>query len=84
MIKKNLKSITPHHWDKIIRNDAQIIDMRNNFEYNLGTFKGAINLCLINFTDLKDKTAELGKLDRKRKLQFFVLVGLDVKRLENT
>ena len=52
--KKTLKSITPHHWDKIIRNDAQIIDMRNNFEYNLGTFKGAINLCLINFTDLKD------------------------------
>ena len=57
--KKNLKSIPPNHWDKIIRNDAQIIDMRNNFEYNLGTFKGAINLCLINFTDLKHKTAEL-------------------------
>ena len=74
--KKNLKSITPHHWDKIIRNDAQIIDMRNNFEYNLGTFKGAINLCLINFTDLKDKTAELNKLDRKKKTAIFCTGGI--------
>ena len=74
--KKNLKSITPHHWDKIIRNDAQIIDMRNNFEYNLGTFKGAINLCLINFTDLKDKTAELSKLDRKKKTAIFCTGGI--------
>ena len=62
--------------DKIIRNDAQIIDMRNNFDYNLGTFKGAINLCLINFTDLKDKTAELGKLDRKKKTAIFCTGGI--------
>ena len=74
--KKTLKSITPHHWDKIIRNDAQIIDMRNNFEYNLGTFKGAINLCLINFTDLKDRTAELNKLDRKKKTAIFCTGGI--------
>ena len=74
--KKNLKSITPHRWDKIIRNDAQIIDMRNNFEYNLGTFKGAINLCLINFTDLKDKTAELDKLDKKKKTAIFCTGGI--------
>ena len=69
--KKYLKCITPQHWDEIIKNDAQIIDMRNNFEYNLGTFKGAINLCLINFTDLKDKTNELDKLDRKKKTAIF-------------
>ena len=74
--KKKLKDITPHHWDKIISNDAQIIDMRNNFEYNLGTFKDAINLCLINFTDLKDKTDELNKLDRKKKTAIFCTGGI--------
>ena len=74
--KKNLKSIPPNHWDKIIRNDAQIIDMRNNFEYNMGTFKGAINLCLINFTDLKDKTDELDKLDKKKKTAIFCTSGI--------
>ena len=74
--KKNLKSITPHHWDKIIRTDAQIIDMRNNFEYNLGTFKDAINLCLINFTDLKDKTDQLDKLDKKKKTAIFCTGGI--------
>ena len=72
------------HWDEIIKNDAQIIDMRNNFEYNLGTFKGAINLCLINFTDLKDKTAELNKLDRKKKTAIFCTGGIRCERLENT
>ena len=61
---------------KKLQNDAQIIDMRNNFEYNLGTFKGAINLCLINFTDLKDKTAELNKLDRKKKTAIFCTGGI--------
>ena len=74
--KKNQKNVTPHHWDKIISNDTQIIDMRNNFEYNLGTFKHAINLCLINFTDLKDKTAELDKLDRKKKTAIFCTGGI--------
>ena len=74
--KKTLKSITPHHWDKIIRNDGQIIDMSNNFEYNLGTFKGGIHLCLIKFTDLKDKTAELNKLDRKKKTAIFCTGGI--------
>ena len=81
--KNTLKSITPHHWDKIIRNDAQIIDMRNNFEYNLGTFKGAINLCLINFTDLKDKTDELNKLDRKKKTAIFCTGGIRCEKSTN-
>ena len=57
--------------------------MRNNFEFNLGTFNNAINLKMINFTDLKDRTDDLDQLDKKRKLQFFVQEESDVKRRLN-
>ena len=36
------KTVRPDDWDELISSDVQVIDMRNNFEFNLGTFNNAI------------------------------------------
>ena len=49
--KKHLKSISPGKCEQLLDEDIQLIDMRNSFEYSLGTFKNAMKhgsraLCL--------------------------------------
>ena len=47
------KYIKPEDWDDFISNpNTLLIDMRNNFEVQMGTFKNAINPKCNNFTDL--------------------------------
>ena len=70
------KRVLPEDWDELISSDAQVIDMRNNFEFNLGTFNNAINLKMINFTDLKDRTDDLDRLDKKKKTAIFCTGGI--------
>ena len=71
-----LKSVDPDSWDKLLDEDIQLIDMRNDFEYSLGTFKNAINLKLINFTDLKNRNITLNKLDKNKKTAIFCTGGI--------
>ena len=70
------KIVEPDSWDKLLDEDIQLIDMRNDFEYSLGTFKNAINLKLINFTDLKDRCTTLNKLDKNKKTAIFCTGGI--------
>ena len=74
--KNKLQTVTPDTWNKLLNNHVQIIDMRNDFEYSLGTFKNAINLRLKNFSDLKDRIAELDKLDKNKKTAIFCTGGI--------
>ena len=74
--KNKLQTVTPDTWNKLLNNNAQIIDMRNDFEYSLGTFKNAINLGLKNFTDLKKRVDELNKLDKNKKTAIFCTGGI--------
>lgn len=46
--------------------DFHIIDMRNDYEYNVGHFKGAINSNMENFRDLKKVVPELASLKKKK------------------
>ena len=71
-----LKSIDPQKWEELLNEDVQLIDMRNNFEYSLGTFKDAIGLRLRNFTDLKDRSDDLGMLDKNKKTAIFCTGGI--------
>lgn len=44
--------ITPEEWDRMIaEEDPVIIDTRNRYEYELGTFRGAINPKTDKFSD---------------------------------
>ena len=56
--------------------EVQLIDMRNNFEHCLGTFRNSINLNLINFTDLKSRDDRLNELDKKKKTAIFCTGGI--------
>ncbi len=73
---ENLKIVEADSWDKLLDEDIQLIDMRNDFEYSLGTFKNAINLKLINFTDLKQRGKDLNKLDKNKKTAIFCTGGI--------
>ena len=68
--------VEPDSWDKLLDEDIQLIDMRNDFEYSLGTFKNAINLKLINFTDLKNRCTTLNRLDKNKKTAIFCTGGI--------
>ena len=71
-----LKSVSPQDWDQLLDDDIQVLDMRNSFEYFLGTFNNAISFNLRNFIDLKDRQSELGKLDKKKKTAIFCTGGI--------
>ena len=70
------KTVRPDDWDELISSDVQVIDMRNNFEFNLGTFNNAINLKMTNFTDLKDRIDDLGQLNKEKKTAIFCTGGI--------
>ena len=74
--KKNLKLISPGKWEQLLDEDIQLIDMRNSFEYSLGTFKNAIGLRLKDFTDLKDRSSDLDLLDKNKKTAIFCTGGI--------
>ena len=49
------KHLTPREWDEfIIKDDVMLVDVRKPFEYELGTFKGAINPQVNSFREFKE------------------------------
>ena len=49
------KYVDPSDWNKLLEdNDIILIDVRNDFEVEIGAFKNAKNLKLVNFTEFKD------------------------------
>ena len=51
---KTGKHIKVNNWNALIKDkDALVIDVRNDFEFKLGTFQGAINPHTKNFTKFK-------------------------------
>jgi len=66
--------LDPLNWNKLIKNkNTFIIDARKPFEYNVGTFKGAINPKVDNF---KDFPKYLNKLDKKKDIAMFCTGGI--------
>jgi UPF0176 protein len=67
-------------WNSLLDSkDVQLIDTRNDYEFNLGTFKGAINPNIKNFREFKDflrKSIEDGSLDKKKPCAIFCTGGI--------
>ena len=67
-------------WDNLLdENDVQLIDTRNDYEFEIGTFANAINPNIKNFREFKDylKTAiEENKLDLNKKTAIFCTGGI--------
>ena len=74
------KYIKPEEWDNLISEpDTMLIDMRNNYEVNIGTFKNAINPNCNNFTALLKWLQEKfvnGKKIENKKIALFCTGGI--------
>lgn len=53
------RHLSPDQWDEVLmREDAVVIDTRNDYEYEIGTFKKAHNLNIKEFTEFPEKMKE--------------------------
>lgn len=78
----NLKpeNANEEEWDELMKSkDVQLIDTRNDYEYSIGTFKGAINPEIRNFRDFKSyltQALENGELDKEKTCAIFCTGGI--------
>ncbi len=76
--------VTPQDWNALIQDpDVVLIDTRNDYEYTIGTFKGAIDPKVKSFSQLPDWVAQqeqaggvLHKTDKKPKVAMFCTGGI--------
>jgi UPF0176 protein len=62
-----------------LNKDIQLIDTRNDYEFKIGTFKGAIDPNIQNFREFKDylkEAVENGDLDMKKPCAIFCTGGI--------
>jgi len=72
--RKTKNHIEPSKWNKLIANKKTIlIDVRKPFEFNVGTFKGAINPEINNFREFPKY---LKKLDKNKNIAMFCTGGI--------
>ena len=76
-ISKTLKlnnSIEPKKWNSLLKQkNIKIIDARKPFEFNVGSFKGAVNPNINNFRDFPKY---LKKINKKEKIAMFCTGGI--------
>jgi len=69
--KQTGKHLEPADFHKMIdQEDVVILDVRSNYEHNLGKFKNAVTLDIENFRDFPDKINELAKYKDKKVLTY--------------
>ena len=71
------KHLTPREWDEfIIKDDVMLVDVRKPFEYELGTFKGAINPQVNSFREFKEYFSKDFVRKNNKKLAIFCTGGI--------
>lgn len=69
--------IKPSEWNDLISDpDVVLIDTRNNYEYEIGSFKGAINPNTESFREFPDYTKENLEQYRDKKVAMFCTGGI--------
>lgn len=67
--------LSPGAWNTLLeRGDLQLVDARNDYEYRIGTFEGAVNPNTASFTEFKDYCRE--HLDPARPVAMFCTGGV--------
>ena len=70
------KHIHPRDWDKIINDKSYlIIDTRNNYEVNIGTFKNSFNPNIKSFRDFPKYIKDIN-MDKKQPIAMFCTGGI--------
>ena len=76
VIKSAGKYIKPKDWDKITNNkEFMVIDTRNKFEINIGSFINSLNPKTTSFREFPKKFNDL-KIDKKTKIAMFCTGGI--------
>lgn len=76
-VGKRGKYIKPQDWDDFIsRDDVVCIDTRNDYEYHVGTFEGAINPDIEAFRDFPQWLEDNKKLWQGKKMATFCTGGI--------
>lgn len=69
------EALSPAAWNALLaREDLQLVDARNDYEYRIGTFEGAVNPDTASFTEFKDYCRE--HLDPARPVAMFCTGGV--------
>jgi UPF0176 protein len=69
--------VTPQEWNTLLDDpDVVFVDVRNDYEVALGTFKGALNPETKSFSDFPQWVAEQEQLQRKPKVAMFCTGGI--------
>ena len=69
--KKTGKYIEPHEFKKVKNDDdVVIVDVRSNYEHNIGKFKKAVSFDIENFREFPEKVEELEKYKDKRVITY--------------
>ena len=71
------KHVSPAEWNRLIADpDTLLIDTRNHYEIEVGTFPGAIDPKTDSFRQFADFASELGDADKARPLAMFCTGGI--------
>ena len=71
------KYIEPKDWNTLISNpEVTLVDTRNYYEYNIGTFKGAINPNTKNFRDFPSFVKKHLSIKTNKKIAMFCTGGI--------
>ena len=71
------KSIEPKDWNELIKNpEVTIIDTRNKYEIDIGSFPDAINPGTDSFREFPSFVDELNEIDKKKPVAMFCTGGI--------
>lgn len=71
------KYVKPEDWNQLLADpDVVVIDVRNDYEVAIGTFKGAINPNTKSFSELPEWLQEQANLQKKPKVAMFCTGGI--------
>ena len=77
MEKNKGKYVKPENWNTLINGeDVVLVDVRNNFEVEMGSFKTSVNPETESFIDFKNFAIELIKNNKNKKIAMFCTGGI--------
>ena len=76
--------IKPENWNNLITdNDTILIDVRNNFEVEMGSFRGSINPKTKSFTEFKSFLKDNLSEAKDKKIAMFCTVGIRCEKISS-
>ena len=72
---KNNGHLSPQEWEEKLKKSAQILDVRNNYEVELGRFQGAKDLDIDTFQEFSEKLDKL-KINKEKESLIYCTGGI--------